>query len=289
MDTKSFEVLNVLLKSYREDSIDSMLKFFPENEAKLISNLQHSKSKEPLTLLPLLKRITNIHYSWFFPIIKKLPSDLVPFVLGVFPKSYVAGLIELFWEKTRVSSSPEPIQTFFLKTLHTQVGLDQILPKSFLPESPLNKLLLLDKHAVVKLIDYLGLHDLTIALKKIVDKKQVEKIFKLLSASKRQYLKQCVQSKDPLTFSIQTIHKWTNSSESLMILVHQKGLMRLSKAIAGQHPHFIWHLAHLLDTGRGEKLLQFSRNKEPGKYTAILCTQILNLMQMLKPKGQKQV
>ena len=68
----------------------------------------------------------------------------------------------------------------------------------------------------------------------------------------------------------------------LKIAIHRRGLFRLAKALCGQHPDLIWHIAHVLDSGRGNVLLKQYQAKESTKVTKLLRQQTVSLMKSLK-------
>ena len=82
------------------------------------------------------------------------------------------------------------------------------------------------------------------------------------------------------------LDKWRGNCEKLKTVLQTRGLVRLGKALSGEHPDFIWHLIHILDTGRGQALLKYySKSAVPG-ITSALAQQLANLMNFLKKKSE---
>lgn len=284
MQTTSWEVLSALLHHYHPDDYASMLKYFPAEGAKLLEHAKRPIAEKTLALQTLLEAIQQIHYSWFHKPIHEHPKNLIPFLISSLPKEHVSGLEKMQQHSYETCIVPPVFQSFFLKILYKQIGADFVLPVNYLPDTELKILLKLSKIQLTRLIDYLGLYDLGATLQQIVDKRSLENIMSMLSPGQCKCLKKILHAKLPTTAtSLINIHSCRSAPE-LYLQIHKKGLQRFSKALAGQNSHFIWHICHRLDIGRGEKLLQLMRHKEATTNTTIITKQVLEVVSLFNTK-----
>jgi hypothetical protein len=80
---------------------------------------------------------------------------------------------------------------------------------------------------------------------------------------------------------------WKGDPGQLERLLHRRGLLRLSCALAGQPRDFVWHIVHRLDVGRGHLLGKYFSSKEIQGVTPFLIQQCLNTLNYLKKTSQQ--
>src|SRR5262249_37799794 len=140
-----------------------------------------------------------------------------------------------------------PIKSFILNMLYSYLKAEKHLPKEYLPESDLSALLKWSKKKLISLIDYLGLYDLAIEIRHIVNPNYLKNIYSCLTPKQQYFLKVCLHQKERLTTPKLGIDPTKQDCDRLKKLVHRRGLARLGKALAGQHMDAVWYLAHTLD------------------------------------------
>jgi hypothetical protein len=188
-------------------------------------------------------------------------------------------------EKSETIELSEPVKSFILSQLYTLLKADEHLPLDYLPETELSELGTWNKTQLIHLIDFLGLHDLATEVRQIVNKNHLKNIYACLTPQQFYYLKVCLHQKEMLTVSKLGIDASIKDSTKLKRVIHQRGLLRLGKALCGQHPDFVWYLSHTLDTGRGKMLSDIYQKESIGKITPFLKEQVLNLMKFLKSES----
>jgi len=131
------------------------------------------------------------------------------------------------------------------------------------------------------LIDLMGLHDLAPEARRIVNPNYLKNIYTCLTPKQFHYLKICLHRKEPIIAPKLGLDPAKIESAQLRQTLHRRGLVRLGRALSGQHPDLIWHIAHVLDRGRGALLLQAHRPHESSAITSILEQQVLQAMHFL--------
>lgn len=223
--------------------------------------------------------IAGIHHSWLQPYLADVPKALLPHIATALSPAQREAL------KLEASNLAPPVVLFFQKWLFGKAAGPDILPYSLLPDSPLDKLLFMNKARVIHLIDLLGIHDLAIDFKKVIDKNVQEKMQAILSPLQKQYLTYCMaemliplQQTKPASF-------WLDHKEP-RALIHSAGLWRLTRLIAGEEKSWQWYFTHYLDRGRGQQMQKWiEQDKEialQGKARDIVLGQVLRLIEALQ-------
>ncbi len=269
-------VLKAFLSRYEPESKKALERFLQAGE------------KEELETLPLLEedldleRFSNgnilerVHWSWFLPTLKLYPEPeqkLFLSALSSYAEKNLARALTLSAGGNGVSS----VGKAFLRKvlLDSLIGpKDQMLPLSYLPKTPLQKLLNLTKKELTHLIDRLSLYDLAIELRQIVETKILKKIYSLLSGEERNILQTISSHKEPFQLGRLNLEKWDGSEESLRTLLHKKGLARFGAGLSGQDPDFIWYICHQLDIGRGSALHKLGLKEPIPGVTEVIIHQI---------------
>lgn len=286
MYTKKELFIRILLNRFHSSIPENLLTPLPtvkrENILKIDLDVQ---DLEPLIYLPdfLLQRV---HYTWLFPLMKKIPNTIKPLIFKMLPahQAVKLGKLEI---SNKTSPFPKVLNTYLKKTVNEIVQEWNVLPVEFLPESFFNQLIYWSKLELVECIDFLGLYDLANEVRHMIEKKSINQVYNCLSPKKRTYLKWCLNQKEKLTSTKLGLKDWDGTQAKLETLLHQRGLFRLGKSLCGQHPDLIWYIVHVLDVGRGNILERYYSPVTIPKVTPILMQQVNDLIKFLKPEGIK--
>lgn len=277
MDKRGWVMLRVLINRYNPKAGNALLKFLPEEEAQAIMS-QDIRSTD---LAPILqqpqKSLARIHYSWIQPVLHKFPESLQPTVMAALTAEQIAGL--------KVSSHAaisDVAKNFILTQLYHHLNISAHYPIEYLPETEFSVLTKWSKSQLLNLIDFLGLYDLASEVRHIVNRNYLKNIYTCLTPKQFHYLKVCLHQKEQLVSPKLGIDPTKQDCTKLKQVIHRRGLLRLGKALCGQHPDFIWHIAHVLDVGRGNILLKEYQQEELPRVTKILKQQVLNLINFLE-------
>lgn len=280
-------MLQIFLNRFHQGSSVPLSAYLPAADAlSLAQNNTESKDLSLVTASPE-EKLQKVHYSWITPSIKESPEELRLFFLASLPENYAASVKKLLNITTPLPELSKEVKTFFLGLFFNKfLKLESRLPPSFLSVSKMDVLLTLNKQQLVELIDFLGLQDLAEALRHIVDKQRLKKIYSKLPTKKQQYLRICLHQKDRLgNLAPIQLSQWDGSMQKLDMVLHRKGLIRLGVALSGQQPDFVWHITQLLDTGRGGLLMKSWKEKETPNLTPSVAIQVLNLVKFLNKQG----
>jgi hypothetical protein len=284
MDSKKAILLKILLNRYGKGSPQIALKYLPEELIKQVSLVSISSSNFTPLFDQSQKWLHKIHYSWLLPYLKKMPSEIHLAVISCLSKNQQSRLKNIL---NLSDTSPAPsllARNYIYHCFSNNVkDLGDVLPPEYLPETPFTNLLSWEKKELIELIEFLGLHDLSEEMRHIVDKKILKNAYNCLTPKEQQYLKICMHIKEKVVSPSLGLDKWAGDKNKLKTVLQTRGLIRMSKALSGIHPDFVWHLAHALDTGRGQAMNKYySKAAIPG-ITPALAQQIVNIMNFLKP------
>lgn len=276
MDVKSATMLKCLLKKNGEGrTLDHFLS--PKEK----DSLNHAFAPEKVDFAALLlqaKWMEEIHYSWFHAPLSTYPPATQAILLTLFEPKDAAKLKEMLHLKENANSLSPFANAFLNHILKAKFEMEEILPESLLPPSPLNELLSLKKEELAHLIDYLGLYDLASDLRSVVDRELLNQMHSLLTPTQLQFLDYA--SKQPMKWIPPKLHLegWDKDKKTLFAILHKRGLYRLAKACMAEHQSMQWHLVHRLDTGRGEIVMKLFSGKEDPAMITFFKGQVLHLL-----------
>lgn len=277
MDKRSCMMLRVFINRYNSEAGNNLLKFLPQEQAQAVMN-QDIRSAD---LSPILKQphqsLARIHYSWLQPALKQFPESLRLTFLSALTPEQIAGL-----KVTSPIILSDVAKVFILNQIYHQLNIGDHLPIEYLPETELTLLTKWKKSQLTELADFLGLYDLATEVRYIVNRNYLKNIYDCLTPKQTYYLKMCLHQKEQLVSPKLGIDPTKQDCSQLKQLIHRRGLIRLGRALCGQHTDLVWHIAHTLDMNRGTFLLKEYQPKELPKITQILKQQVLGLVNFLK-------
>lgn len=253
MNQKAQAMLKALLSA--SEYYEELLRFLPAPLAAEIQTLEPAHRFSPATLLNAGEWAQPIHYSWFAETIKEYPTAVKYLFLGALHKTQAKGIQQMLSLTDGEPQAPPFLRPFLLDILRKNLQEPELLSEPFLPPSPLNLLLNIERKYLFRVADLLGLHDLAADLRQVVDKALLNKVHAVLTEEERLFLNYC--SKQPIKWVSPKMGllAWDGSSKQLHHLLHYRGLIRVAKAIVQEDMSFRWHLLHKFDTGRA-KIIQ---------------------------------
>lgn len=283
---KKLLMLRLLLNHYHGGTIEA--KALPEEEAKNVAQVSIQSDRLGPLLKNPLDKLSNIHYSWLIKKLENLEKDKIPLILSLFPDEDSKKL------RTFLDASSKPFlltslgRSFFLSKLYPLFLFDEALPLDYLLESSLSFLAQLKKNDLIEMIDFLGLFDLAEEIQHIVDKHLLEQIYGCFPSKKQVFLRKCLHQKEKLVTQRMKLEHWDGDEKKLKKLLHHKGLVRLAYAISGESPDLIWHINHILDTGRGMKLERLCQKSAIPGVTEALKKQVLIINKFFKQTAKNE-
>ena len=231
-----------------------------------------------------LKRdlLDHIHFSWLSPYLRTLSEGEIRTFLAVLKAHHAHGL-----EKALGLGNHLPALGKLAKGALRKILLENILhgkelvPYAFLPDSPLNSLLSLSTTDFLKLIRFLGLHDLSYEMRQIIDTKELKKIFHSLSKKEGEYLNALVLHREPLVFKRLFLKNWDGSKEELHKLLEERGANRLGHALFNASESLTWYITHSLDMHLGNLVLKNIEKPTHARAEEMLLSQIRKIQTLL--------
>lgn len=257
-----------------------LLSFLANEERNELSSIPSLPMHPSRGLSSYAKRLEDIHYSWFTPLLEKMfDQDKYLFisVLGNEQKEKLYKYFDMTKEVGPLSSFAN--EFISSKLYHHFIGkYNHLLPKECLPEDPLNSLLDLSRESLLSLVDLLSMHDLSLELKTLINASHMQKIEILLSGEQKEYLIELRKTIEPVSFKPIGLNHWNGDEKILKKILHQRGLNRLSKAISFSHISLLWHLSHKLDMGRASIVKTLFKELKNKKAHKVLVSQVCELL-----------
>ena len=251
-------VLHAFLSRESPESQEYLLQFLPPTRAERMKQLQPFPTPLDIAHFKNGDLLNTVHWSWFLPTLKSyMPEEQTLFLstLDPVPANHLAEEIPCKMPKKSLSE----LGTSYLRhlLLNSLIGThDRLIPKDFLPPSPLNRLLDLSKKELTALIDLLSMYDVAAEIKQIVETKILKNIYSCLTEMERNLLKQVSLKPESYSLPRMGLERWDGNRDALRLLLHRRGLARMGLALSGEDPALIWYVCHQLDIGRGTALFK---------------------------------
>ena len=253
------------------------------NEKKSIENLPLTYGDPSRDLESTEEQLNGIHYSWYSSFLRTLPENEMRLFISCLNEEQAKGLKKTLRLSNQLPELTPIARRFFEQRLFEAIKNDIVpLPISCLPYSELNILLEFDQEKMNVLIDHLGLHDLAIELRFIIETSKLKQIYSSLNEKEQRYLKALLHQKEAVSFKKMGLDKWDGNTEHLRQMIQQRGINRLAKALYGQDPSLIWYLCHRIDTEKAGLLQKFCAPLEHPKAVQVLAQQILELASQIQ-------
>lgn len=280
MRSSSRVVLKAFLESCSPTERSSLVEYLAPIEKQFLEKLPATLGSPLEDTERAEDTLQRIHPSWISPFLRTLSEkDIGLFLAALTPSQAQAVGKELLYA-AKFPSLSEQGKAYLQKTLlgYLTAEIEDLLPPSYLPDSPLNDLLNLKNETLNQSLDFLGLHDLAVETKQIIDKTKLSKIYETLTPAEMGYLKILLQSPEPIVFAKMGLSHWNEDKEKLKTLIRQRGANRLAKALYGQDPSLAWYIMHKLDFERALLVKKLSSPLENNRAVQILIGQILEFI-----------
>jgi hypothetical protein len=286
MQVKSAIMMRILLNRFTKSSPEAVLKSFAVQDKELLDKININTKDVLPAFSPAAARVEKIHYSWLVSSIQMFPEAIQPLATASLPNETCQRLNQTLNLNPSSQFISPILKNYLIKMIYNNLkGSEDVIPLEYLSPFLLSPLGEWNKHELVELIEFIGIHDLSEEIRYIVNKKILQNVYNCLSSKEQQYLRICLHLKEKVTTPKLGLDKWGGNCEKLKTALQTRGLVRLAKALSGEHPTFMWYLSHILDTGRGQALIKYySKAAVPG-ITVILAQQVSNLMNFLKKKS----
>lgn len=232
---------------------------FTEEEQKKIHRyfsskdlLQLSRSKTIFRLAHIAPKyseiLPHIHYTWLIPLLQNLDPEEQRLFLLVLPtelSTTIASHLSCDPPKFTLSAiMKEFAQGYLMKELLQGINY---LSLELLPDHPLNRLLQVSSKDLNELIFTVGLHDLAIDMKKLIQASTLKHLSEALSPQEYMYLRKLQKKAENIQLSSPNIDKWNGETNTLRQLIFLCGVNRVAKALYPCHYMLLWNISHRLN------------------------------------------
>ncbi len=280
MNQRETRILKTLLNRYDVKIRNKFLNFLQkEDKAAILAEDDISSNEVAPLLFQRQHVLERMHYSWFKSILKNVPEDLIHLYVSALTPTQINGLKS---QKLSLMRLSQPIKLFVRGQIAHYLDIENILPVEYLPQSEFSFLLDVEKNQMMDIFDFLGLYDLAAEVRKIINPSHLKAIYTSLTPKQFHFLKICMNQKEKIVSPPLGIENLTHDTQQLKQLIHKRGLVRLGKALCGEHKDLVWYIAHNLDTGRGNILLSQYQSTTTPAITSFLQMQVMNVINFIK-------
>ncbi len=272
--TPGSKVLSALLKKCPENVRSSYIKFLPERAAIEVQTERNHNT--PLADLSLKEILGQIDDSWYIEPFSKFSKPDLLFYLSLLPKKKRDSLAERFSIDPPFYLFSEKFEIYGLNFLFAELFPNNPpLPLSYLPDSPLAFLCTITGEKIHKLCLYLGLFDISLELKSVINGSILKHIEKTLFPDEIDFCKKIPEFRHILSLGPIGLSGWNEDSDLLRKIIFERGLYRLSIALSESSPDFIWYVMHTLNKESALKLEKLPKTSIDAKAMDIVFEQTL--------------
>jgi len=286
MQSKEWLIFRILTDKFHKGTGEALLKNIPQEVREEVLKQPLESSDISLFLDQPETLIEKVHYSWLLDAFKTIPEAIQPSILAALSDDQAKGIAKAFSLPFKKIHLKPIFKRFLINALYTRFEKKDILPIEFLPENPITCLTTFSKQRLVSIINYLGIYDLSEEVRHIVEKKLLTSIYAAIPLKKQQFLKQCLSQKEKIVTPRLNLSSWNKTERGLEKILHKRGMIRLSHALSGKHPDFLWHVIHRLDSGRGQVIAAHYKPQESSAVSNALTAQVINVINFLNKKSK---
>ncbi|MCB1117972.1 MAG: hypothetical protein KDK50_05255 [Chlamydiia bacterium] len=163
----------------------------------------------------------------------------------------------------QIGLSSSPMRAFARSTLWLSIKPRQILPFETVLAFPMGNILQHPVNTVIEGYKRLGLYDLALDARRIVQTDILQAIAASLSEDQKAFYKSIQHMPTPIDFGRLSLERWDKQPSTLQTVIEKRGFNRFAKALYPCHPSLKWYLQHLL-------------NKDKAAMFNSLCTDVKN-------------
>lgn len=229
-----------------------LVRFLPREELSQMEAIDFAHPDWVDSPIKIDDALDLVHPSWLLAFLQTCP----PFELGCFLASLQPQQANALKSQLRYLRPLPPLtplgKAYLRAALLKKIPLvEQAIPLQALPQSSFLPLASFSFRDLVRLSFSLGLRDLSQYFRQVIDKAKLKNIEQALSQEERQIVQQLSLKKDPLSMGRQGFDAWDGHPEKLRMMIEQRGINRLAKALFSEHSSLLWYITHIFDTARG--------------------------------------
>jgi hypothetical protein len=289
MDSTALIAWHSFLQSAPPDQRRSLLHCISPSFSLELQNLPALSHDLHQGFEPVEEELARVHYSWLTPFFRSLPENEIKLFLSSLGPEQIKGLKQALLLSNTLPAPSAMGKSYLKKTLfEVIVSSEDLIPLAFLPPDPLNCLLELHLPELNSLIDLLGMHDLSVEIRHIIETSKLKEIYGFLTKAQTTFLKTLLHKKETVLFKKMGLTGWNGDEEALRAMLLQRGINRIAKSLYGHHPSLLWFVAHRVDAEKGQILIDLCTALDHPRASALLGEQVVELVSSLKNTNPSQ-
>ncbi|MBS0627791.1 MAG: hypothetical protein JSS09_06225 [Verrucomicrobia bacterium] len=289
MNNTQWIVCKAFIDKKAKETKETLLSFLSPKQKKELLTSPSPASDLTLGFDQIKYLLEWSHYSWFAPFLRTLSENEISFFLSVLPEKTAQHLREYLLFSFPLPSLSLTIKSFIQRKLAEVLLIENpnLVPIEILPTSPLHCLLTLTSSEISWLVDFLGLHDLAIEMRLIIDTVKIKKIHSVLSKEKIFFLSLLTNRQEPQLFKPMNLNAWNGNPEDLPGLLHKRGMNRLINALSLEDPNFVDYIKLRMSNDHASFFSLLHKNQENTKAYKIIVGQIMDILAFFKKNNIK--
>lgn len=282
LNQKGWMFFDLLLKRYHPRDPGTIVALLtPEEQERC--KVSSSPSQLSDWLVSCVEVLSAIHPQWIVDALKTFEEKRHASILSALPEALCVHVCRLGkWREPSLHVRPQFAHRILQDLLHALQD-DTYIPSSAVPKSPYSPLLHLNTEHLTQIIDGMGLRDLAGVVRGMIDKKFLHTIYSVLKPQEQKLLRVYIQQKEQLKSPPLVLKAWDGRGETLRVMYHERGLMRMAMALHGQSAGFLWHFFHRLSPQEAKTLQHTMQHRTPqGQVAALLTQQLLGVMEFFQ-------
>jgi hypothetical protein len=277
-------VCRTFIEKRKRESRKEIFSFLSPKEKELVLNLSAPSHDISLGFDLTADVLNRTHSSWIVPFLRQFSEKEVCLFLSSLDKTQAEALKKSLKCSMPLVSLTETAQKFFKEKLVSFLlaETEDLIPINALAKTSLRPLLDLSFEDLRLSIELLGLHDLAVELKQIIDSTRLKRIYSIFPKEKEVYLKSLAHKKEPVLFKKLEISRWDGKAETLFPLLLQRGLNRLGKALYPENSDFIWYVKHHMEMEDAAMLSSLCKSLEHVRAYTYLSEQVLDAISFVQ-------
>ncbi len=232
----------------------------------------------PIKSLSLHELLGKIHPSHFIEAFSNLPHDIKLSYISALP-SHVRREVSTSLSINEPSYDfEEKLRDMFCNEIISLLtkGKSGILPLSYIPDDPLLCLAKCDSIELSTLVSFLGLFDLIGELKTLINGKLLLKLEESLSDDELKILRNIEGWKrKKVLFESIGLDRWNGDASILRMVIKERGINRLAKAMNGSGSDLVWLVEHIMDAKMKSEFCKYRAEMGDRTLVEVLIEQVL--------------
>lgn len=283
---KHWLLSKTLLKKLHKGNIDTFQSYLTEQDLAAFNDVEYIPQSID-TYLSYQSFLSQFHPIRIYESVKELPEEMQDLTFSSLPENQIANIQKRF--TLPIKQIPECYKKLFMKKLLEHMYEKMPIVQEFDPNAAHDKLLQLPSYLIIRLCDLLGMYDLSIEIRHVINQKMLQNIYHAITDTQSHFLRRHLQSSEyhPDIPKL-NLSSWSGDKTSLSKAIHYRGLIRFCVALSNYESSVLKFLSYKLDPQRSEFLNDYTKtniDERLAQQMSILLDHALETITSYQPKG----